>query len=75
MNDRKEVEGIKWGSGTVLNAAWRGVPLRSLLLHLGLPANFETQPKLLNAHVHFTAQQECEQASTYGASIPLRVTM
>jgi len=75
MNARKEVEGIQWGSGTILNASWEGVLLRTLLLQLGVAPSYAQTQALANAHVHFTSTQACEQADRYEASIPLRDAM
>ena len=75
MNDRKKVEGIMWRSGTILNGEWQGVPLRSFLLELGFPADFEARPQLAKAHVHFTSRQQCEEADEYESSILLRDAM
>lgn len=75
MNDRKQVEGIQWEAGTTLNAQWAGIPLRSLLLNLGVPSDISSSSPLSTAHIHFHSQQSCEQADCYEASIPLTAAM
>lgn len=73
MNERLETEGLPWGSGTILNARWAGVPLRFLLLSLGVPPSLPLS--LTEAHIHFHSSQSCEQADSYEASIPLVAAM
>ena len=75
MNESKEVEGIPWGQATILNAEWEGVPLRQFLLALGVPGDFQDKEILKGAHVHFTSDQQCEQAEVYEASIQLQDAM
>lgn len=74
MNARKEVEGIPWGAGTIFNAAWSGVSVRSLLLSL-CPSL--SSPSFEAWHVHFSCpSQACEQSSEgYEASIPLSAAL
>jgi sulfite oxidase len=81
MGATKEVEGLPWGAGTVLNATWAGYPLRTFLQRLGLRGNNEDDELAYDrahwngAHVHFCSQQACEQADSYEASIPLADAM
>ena len=63
----KEVEGIDWGDGAVMNCRWRGPKLKDILEKAG--------PKIPDAkkgHVAFASfQTECQQDTWYGGSIEL----
>ncbi|KAH7928088.1 molybdopterin binding oxidoreductase [Leucogyrophana mollusca] len=67
----RDVEGLKWGEATVANIAWAGVPLRTILLHVGVPA----RPCYEDLHVCFLSHTTCEEDSYYGASIPMDKAM
>lgn len=65
----KEVDGIDWGDGAVMNCAWRGPLLRDVLLHAGISSSpTDTDGK----HVAFACHQtSCQDDSWYGGSIEL----
>lgn len=63
----KEVDGLDWGDGAVMNCRWRGPRLRDVLNQAGL--NVEDRNK---AHVAFACSAtQCQDDDWYGASIPL----
>lgn len=63
----KEVEGIDWGDGAVMNCVWKGPRLRDILLHAGVNTSGPKQ-----AHVAFASfQVKCQEDDWYGASIEL----
>ncbi|MCJ1473630.1 hypothetical protein MMC13_002281 [Lambiella insularis] len=64
----KEVDGIDWGDGAVMNCRWKGPSLRDVLLRAGVQASPSPAPKL---HVAFASQQACQDATWYGGSIEL----
>lgn len=65
----KEVCGIDWFDGAVMNCKWSGPLLADVLEKAGL--NIE-QGKLKDAHVAFACHQTlCQDDVFYGASIPL----
>ncbi|KAH7912811.1 Oxidoreductase, molybdopterin-binding domain-containing protein [Hygrophoropsis aurantiaca] len=67
-----DVEGLKWGEGTIANIRWGGVSLRKLLLRVGVPA----QAQYDDLHVCFSSHSSvCEEDSYFGASIPLNRAM
>lgn len=63
----KEVDGIDWGDGAVMNCKWRGPKLKDILDKAG--------PKLpdgKNGHVAFASfQTKCQDDTWYGGSIEL----
>ncbi|KAK6072187.1 sulfite oxidase [Seiridium cupressi] len=60
----KEVDGIDWGDGAIMNCSWRGPRLRDVLM--------AASPKLDSGHVAFAChQQETQNDSWYGGSIEL----
>jgi sulfite oxidase len=62
---QKEVNGIDWGDGAVMNCHWRGPRLRDVLLKAG--PNFKGK-----AHVAFACYSTDVQEDTwYGGSIEL----
>lgn len=64
----KEVEGIKWGEGTICNIKWTGVRLRDLLLHAGIM----TKDCEGGLHVCLSSHAAtCQDDDYYGVSIPL----
>ncbi|KAI2625397.1 molybdopterin binding oxidoreductase [Hypomontagnella submonticulosa] len=64
----KEVQGIDWSDGAVMNCRWRGPLLRDILQKAGV-VGIDPQEE---AHVAFASfQVECQEDSWYGASIPL----
>lgn len=67
----KEVDGIDWGDGAVMNRAWKGPRLRDILLRAG--ANSSDQKK---AHAAFASfQVKCQDDDWYGGSIELERAM
>jgi sulfite oxidase len=61
----KEVDGIDWGDGAVMNCRWRGPRLRDVLLR--------AEPNIKGkAHVAFASYStKVQQDSWYGGSIEL----
>lgn len=63
----KEVDGLDWGDGAVMNCRWRGPRLRDVLTKAGLDVEDWSQ-----AHVAFACSAtQCQDDSWYGGSIPL----
>lgn len=70
-HSNKEVEGIKWGEGTICNIKWTGVPLRDVLLHAGVREGSNE-----NLHVCLASHSTtCQDDDHYGVSIPLEKAM
>lgn len=62
----KEVQGIDWGSGAVMNYVWRGPRVRDILLHAGL------RKEDRDVNVAFACNAvPCQDASWFGSSISL----
>lgn len=67
----KEVSGIDWFDGAVMNCKWRGPRLRDVLRRAGLKEKEENLAKS-PLHVAFACNQvECQDDSYYGASIEI----
>ncbi|KAK5387782.1 hypothetical protein LTS13_000718 [Exophiala xenobiotica] len=71
----KEVSGVDWGDGAVMNAEWAGPLLRDVLISAGLNEH-EDVKKYDGLHV----QMECNATKVqddewYGSSVPLAVAM
>lgn len=65
----KEVQGLDWFAGAVMNCTWKGPKLRDILLGAGLDLN-KDEPE--TAHVAFACNAvPCQDTDWYGASIPL----
>ena len=63
----KEVQGIDWGDGAVMNCCWRGPKLRDVLMRAGLSA---ADPDKF--HVAFAClQTKTQEDDWYGGSIEL----
>ena len=63
----KEVDGIDWGDGAVMNCAWKGPKLRDILREAGLKNN-----KLTGQHAAFSCfQTPVQGAEWYGGSVEL----
>lgn len=63
----KEVDGIDWGDGAVMNCIWKGPRVRDVLLRAGVNTS-----SLGKAHVAFACfQVKCQDAEWYGGSIEL----
>ena len=64
----KEVSGIDWGDGAVMNCRWKGPRLRDVLNEAALHV-----PEPPKAHVSFACHaMPCEDDTWYGGSIPLQ---
>lgn len=62
----KEVQGIDWGSGAVMNCVWRGPRVRDVLLYTGLRHEDK------DVSVAFACNAvPCQDASWFGSSIPV----
>jgi sulfite oxidase len=61
----RPVKGVGWEISAIGNGAWSGVRLRDLLLHLQVDVD---SPHL---HVEFVGQEDCEEKTKYGSSIPM----
>ncbi|KAI0058185.1 molybdopterin binding oxidoreductase [Artomyces pyxidatus] len=65
----QDVQGIKWGEGTIANVAWTGVRLRDVLLEAGVKLGD-------GMHVCFSSHvSQVEEDSWFGGSIPLEKAM
>ena len=65
----KEVKGIDWFDGAVMNCRWHGPRLRDVLLKSGVKI---PRDKWSSAHVAFACfQTPCQDDEWYGASIEL----
>ncbi|KAL1644449.1 hypothetical protein SLS58_004363 [Diplodia intermedia] len=71
--EMKEVSGLDWFDGAVMNCKWRGPRLRDVLLKAGASVGVA---EALDAHVAFACHQNpCQEDEWYGASIPLSRAM
>lgn len=69
----KEVNGIDWFDGAVMNCKWRGPLLRDVLTKAGIDV---AEERWKDAHVAFACfQTPCQDDEWYGASIPLSRAM
>ena len=69
----KEVQGIDWFEGAVMNCKWKGPRLRDVLLQAGLDIG---QSAGTQTHVEFSCHQNPSQETDwYGTSIPLELAM
>ena len=71
----KEVQGIDWADGAIMNCTWEGPRLRDILLRAGVEydknAN-KAKASKSKRHVQFASHsQECQEDKWYGGSIPL----
>ena len=63
----KEVDGIDWCDGAVMNAKWRGPRLRDVLNRAGVAL---TEQEMKRAYVAFACfQTMCQDDGWYGGSI------
>ncbi|XP_055334379.1 uncharacterized protein LOC129585644 [Paramacrobiotus metropolitanus] len=69
LKDIKPVKGVGWEIGAIGNAEWTGVPLRDVLEKAKIDLN---NPRL---HVEFVGEEDCEEITKYGSSIPLSKAM
>lgn len=66
----KEVQGVDWCDGAVMNCRWRGPRLRDVLLKAGLKVPDPEHAESM--HVAFACHQvECQDDDYYGGSIEL----
>lgn len=83
MRERvKEVNGVDWFDGAVMNCVWRGPLLRDVLLKAGVEnerdvdANGEIGGSKGELHVQFACRAtEVQDDSWYGSSVPLSRVM
>ncbi len=69
----KEVQGIDWFDGAVMNCKWKGPRLRDVLLQAGLDIE---QSARAQTHVEFSCHQNpSQEVDWYGTSIPLELAM
>ena len=72
----KEVDGIDWGDGAVMNCQWKGVRLRDVLMKAGVSDDVKTNGEGKEIHVTFACfQTKCQDDDWFGASIPLQRAM
>lgn len=63
----KEVQGIDWNDGAIMNCAWKGPRLKDVLNEAGVDIG-----DCKTAHVEFACHQAvCQQDDWYGASLEL----
>lgn len=66
----KEVQGIDWLDGAVMNCKWKGPRLRDVLSRAGVSDDDAQKPGPL--HVAFSCYQvECQDDNWYGGSVEL----
>lgn len=66
----KEVQGIDWFDGAVMNCRWTGPRLRDVLLKAGVSVSAEEEKK---AQVEFACHQNpSPEEEWFGTSIPLK---
>lgn len=73
----KEVKGLDWCDGAVMNCSWRGPRLRDVLLSAGVRGNKHGTGEWDSAlHVAFACYQTlCQDDSYYGGSVELERVM
>ena len=65
----KEVNGLDWFDGAVMNCKWSGPRLNDVLEHAGISLK---QSEMETAHVAFACYATpCQEDTWYGASVPL----
>ena len=66
----KEVQGIDWNDGAIMNCSWEGPRLRDVLLQAGVASHDRSSDDL---HAQFAScSQKCQEEDWYGGSIPLQ---
>lgn len=71
----KEVNGIDWFDGAVMNCVWRGPRLRDVLARAGVHDSLMTE-KGYSGHAAFACHETpCQDDSWYGGSITLERAM
>lgn len=67
----KEVDGIDWGDGAIMNCIWRGPRLKDVLDKAGVNI-----AKYTEGHVAFACYQtQCQDDNWYGGSVELQRAM
>jgi sulfite oxidase len=71
----KEVQGIDWFDGAIMNCLWKGPRLRDVLLAAGV-GNDMIGEKGYKGHVAFACYEKpCQDEPWYGGSVPLERCM
>lgn len=70
----KEVNGIDWGDGAVMNAEWTGPLLRDVLIYVGVTEQEDDHYQGLHVQLECNATK-VQEDSWYGGSIPLAIAM
>ncbi|KAF2455589.1 sulfite oxidase [Lineolata rhizophorae] len=71
----REVQGIDWGDGAVMNCLWSGPRLRDVLIATGVELDADTG-SYDGKHAAFACHQtQVQQDEWYGASVPLERAM
>lgn len=72
----KEVSGIDWYDGAVMNCIWEGPRLRDVLIELAGSDEISSQDKAKQKHVQFANYgTKCQEDTWYGGSIPFERAM
>jgi len=69
-----DVEGLKWGEGTIANVKWFGTPVRRVLLNAGVS---DKPDEWAGWHVWFASHDANEEneENNFSVSIPLAKAM
>jgi len=68
----KEVQGIDWFDGAVMNCVWKGPRIRDILLMAGVKDDLKEVDDSWKGHVAFACYEvKCQDDKWYGGSIPL----
>lgn len=72
----KEVSGIDWYDGAIMNCIWEGPRLRDVLIELAGSDEVNVQDKTKQKHVQMASYgSKCQEDSWYGGSIPFERVM
>jgi sulfite oxidase len=72
----KEVQGIDWLDGAVMNCKWKGPRLRDVLIAAGVDVDQEAVKKEKKRFVAFGCYQvECQDDTWFGGSVELERCM
>jgi len=72
----KEVQGIDWFDGAVMNCVWKGPRLRDILLRAGVGDDLKEHDGSWRGHIAFACYETtCQDDQWYGGSIPLSRAM
>lgn len=70
----KEVQGIDWGDGAIMNCKWKGPRLRDVILRAGLRVDATDSSR--EFHVAFASYQaKCQHEEWFEASVPLEMCL